>query len=52
MLKSILSTMRSSPLRLSISCMCIAPDLLAPAKGWLLSMPTTRRQEAVVAEAA
>jgi hypothetical protein len=28
------------------------PDLLAPAKGWLLSMPTTRRQEAVVAEAA
>ena len=28
--------------------MPIAPDLLAPAKGWLSSMPKTRRQDAVV----
>ena len=43
-----LQTMRSSRPRLYTSLMPIVPDLLAPANGWLSSMPKTRWPDAVV----
>src|SRR5262245_21855824 len=41
MQRSTLTTMRSSLQRLYTSLMPIVPDLLAPANGWLSSMPKT-----------